>query len=675
MRCKNCNGELVFENKIWTCASCGSKFSMTEFLGDVDVFICYSEIDESGRRTKDSVIAQDIYHLLEQNKIRTFYKRVSLEDVSGSDAEDLEEIALNTTQIVLLIGTSNSIFHSLWEKYGKSMETKKIIPVYHGMDAREIPNEISSVQALKYDQIGASTDLLSGVLHVLGRKNIDEQNYEKISQKQRTKKTIVVIVSIVIIIIVIALLSITLVLRNRNKSKGSDLKNETELNKNQIAGATSQKSEGEDQTNEKKTQEELYSSGVEYMDDGKYAKAIECFSDLGDYKDSTNKIQVCYAKYEGFYQDEGTGIILQLQNIHDNGNVKIKLTDDNGNTCKIDQSINFDRDTCNFSYIDSEGNAGESRIILNDSGLILSLQQRTQSSDLHLPDVDLSFNIEDKSDQLTSNEITLETIKSFISTQTTLGDLKRMGYDYQYERYLMDFTGSAYYRITNTDVLVAAYDWDMNTYYKVDNWLYGDYKIANVDDYIVYGVKAPAYIIAPERIGKSTDPFIDEDYIFVPCVDFDNCGTFFSSNEYAGITEISNNTDICLCCDLIMDDEYYDEIIQSFHRASGDDYEMETSNNQQTDWEYDSDSYILPKSSGLRLTENDLIDLTNDQLRKARNEIVARHGRRFQDAELQAYFDSKSWYNGTIDPDDFNMQTMLSDIERDNMDFIKEHER
>ncbi len=87
------------------------------------------------------------------------------------------------------------------------------------------------------------------------------------------------------------------------------------------------------------------------------------------------------------------------------------------------------------------------------------------------------------------------------------------------------------------------------------------------------------------------------------------------------------------------------------------------------------DEYIIPDSSNRLLNEDDISGMSSDMLRKARNEIVARHGRRFKDAELQAYFDSKPWYSGTVEADDFDMVKELSDIERANMDFIKEHEQ
>ena len=37
------------------------------------------------------------------------------------------------------------------------------------------------------------------------------------------------------------------------------------------------------------------------------------------------------------------------------------------------------------------------------------------------------------------------------------------------------------------------------------------------------------------------------------------------------------------------------------------------------------------------------------------------------------YFDSKSWYKGTIDPADFS-ESMLSEIEKNNIELIKKYE-
>ena len=87
--------------------------------------------------------------------------------------------------------------------------------------------------------------------------------------------------------------------------------------------------------------------------------------------------------------------------------------------------------------------------------------------------------------------------------------------------------------------------------------------------------------------------------------------------------------------------------------------------------------YILPFSSERYLTEADLDPLSEWELKLARNEIYARHGRRFIDPELQAYFDSKSWYKGIYDPQDFdkNHDSDISELEKKNAEFILKYEK
>ena len=86
-----------------------------------------------------------------------------------------------------------------------------------------------------------------------------------------------------------------------------------------------------------------------------------------------------------------------------------------------------------------------------------------------------------------------------------------------------------------------------------------------------------------------------------------------------------------------------------------------------------SEDYILPDSGTRLLTDSDVEGLSLQQINYAKNEIYARHGRKFNSRELQDYFNSKSWYNGTIDPDDFT-DGMLSSIEQQNVQFLSAKE-
>lgn len=88
------------------------------------------------------------------------------------------------------------------------------------------------------------------------------------------------------------------------------------------------------------------------------------------------------------------------------------------------------------------------------------------------------------------------------------------------------------------------------------------------------------------------------------------------------------------------------------------------------------DDYVLPDSATAYLTEEDLEGLTPEELRIARNEILARHGRQFNDPALAAYFESKDWYQGDIDPETFDSQNVneLNDFELKNIELIQSME-
>lgn len=86
--------------------------------------------------------------------------------------------------------------------------------------------------------------------------------------------------------------------------------------------------------------------------------------------------------------------------------------------------------------------------------------------------------------------------------------------------------------------------------------------------------------------------------------------------------------------------------------------------------------YIFPNSDKEYLTDADVSGLSKADLRLARNEILARHGRIFNSADLKTYFEGKSWYSGTVAPEEFdaNMESRLNDAERANIEMIKKYE-
>lgn len=82
---------------------------------------------------------------------------------------------------------------------------------------------------------------------------------------------------------------------------------------------------------------------------------------------------------------------------------------------------------------------------------------------------------------------------------------------------------------------------------------------------------------------------------------------------------------------------------------------------------------ILPESDSRLLTQQDVAGLSLQQINYAKNEIYARHGRKFASKELQDYFNAQSWYHGTVDAADFK-ESVLSDVEKKNAEFLAEVE-
>lgn len=115
--------------------------------------------------------------------------------------------------------------------------------------------------------------------------------------------------------------------------------------------------------------------------------------------------------------------------------------------------------------------------------------------------------------------------------------------------------------------------------------------------------------------------------------------------------------------------DYYDD-----SDLSEDDYDSdldEDSDNYSDSSE--ENEYVLPDSAKRKLKKSDLKGLSKEELRIARNEIYARHGRMFDDKKLQKYFDSQSWYEGTVPASEFS-EDVLSSVEKKNVAFIRQSE-
>lgn len=85
--------------------------------------------------------------------------------------------------------------------------------------------------------------------------------------------------------------------------------------------------------------------------------------------------------------------------------------------------------------------------------------------------------------------------------------------------------------------------------------------------------------------------------------------------------------------------------------------------------------YIFPYSNTRYLDEADLEGIPKKDIRIGKNEIYARYGRKFNTKSLQEYFDSKDWYEGTIEPkDDSQIEEKFNKYEKANVKFLQKHQ-
>ena len=140
-----------------------------------DVFICYKETDANGDRTRDSLMAQDIYYQLTEQGRKVFFARITLEDVVGTQYEPYIFAALNSAKVMVVVGTKPEYLNAVWVKNEwsrflammKKDRSKLLLPCYRDMDPYDLPEQLSVLQSYDMSKIGFIQDLIRGVAKVL----------------------------------------------------------------------------------------------------------------------------------------------------------------------------------------------------------------------------------------------------------------------------------------------------------------------------------------------------------------------------------------------------------------------------------------------------------------------------------------------------------------------------
>lgn len=144
-----------------------------------DVFICYKETDNNGRRTQDSVLATELYNELTREGFKVFFSRITLEDKLGVAYEPYIFAALHSAKVMVVLGTRPEYFNAVWVKNEwsrylaliKNGAKKTLIPAYRDIDPYDLPEEFSHLQAQDMSKLGFMQDLTRGIKKIIGFDN------------------------------------------------------------------------------------------------------------------------------------------------------------------------------------------------------------------------------------------------------------------------------------------------------------------------------------------------------------------------------------------------------------------------------------------------------------------------------------------------------------------------
>lgn len=464
--CKICGGEVLLENGKGICQNCGTVFIPEKAYENIEVYICYVENDASGRRTKDSIIAQEVYQKLENAKITAFYERVSADGISGDELTVARYAAIQSAKAVLVLGTSVESFHTIAERYGTYLEGKTVIPFCVDVNPGAIPASLSKLQAISYTTIGWDKDLIKGLYNMLGREK--ELDTGSLYGNKRKKMLVIGIAAAAVLLIlgVVALLIFG--------GAGQDNSETTQ------PSATTQA------TTKPLTQQDIYDQAVALMEQGGLMEPLDLLLQIPDHPDSVNKIKLIYASFEGYYQADNATLRLEIAD-NSRADVRLGILSEEDATM-ITASASISGSTISGSYRDNNNQTGTVELKLDDTGvrLVYKVDDGEQSPEL-------VFALDGKSDTPTV-QLDSKTLVSWVK--------KRVGYS----------------QIMAHGLELEAIEQDMYGAYNTVYWIEDTeiYLTINDETKKLAGVQAPASILLPSYVGKDIKPIFDGDLIYRP---------------------------------------------------------------------------------------------------------------------------------------------------------------
>ncbi len=254
-----------------------------------DIFISYKETNVEGTRSKDSVVAQELYEKLTNEGYKVFFSRITLEDKIGTEYEPYIYAALSSSKVMLTISSSKENIEAAWVKNEWSRyltlrqqdSSKTLIPLYFDMEKSDLPEEFAILASQDMKKEGFGQELIRGIKKLIPL---------PIMKAQRRKKNRKIFTIVALLLIAIGIVSAPFISKNIKYENALKFYNEekyedaTKVFKE--LGDFKKAKEMQSKSVELNTKLKAYEAAMQLYYDGNYPEAAWAFKELVGFKDA-----------------------------------------------------------------------------------------------------------------------------------------------------------------------------------------------------------------------------------------------------------------------------------------------------------------------------------------------------------------------------------------------------
>lgn len=147
-----------------------------------DIYISYRAKDDNGDKTAVSEIAGHLYNKLTSAGYSVFLSEAALKGKKQSDCEPYIYSALNSANVMLVLGTSYDDYNDVWVKnewnryleIAEKNKNKCLIPCYKDVDEYDIPKEFAGLKVCQLGNDDTFNNIMAEIANVVKPESVNQ---------------------------------------------------------------------------------------------------------------------------------------------------------------------------------------------------------------------------------------------------------------------------------------------------------------------------------------------------------------------------------------------------------------------------------------------------------------------------------------------------------------------